>query len=1340
MIRLARRIRNCLCVLLRYTGACAPAATLGNLFLTAFLLSIVLFDSSRAQQTTLKILIVAEGQSDIRNEAMGDARQLGELMGHFNTNTTIIGVADYRPGEMNGYDYTFYTGFRVGNAPPAKFLDDVFSTTKPIIWIGTGMRSFSERYQTKKKFGFSVSLVDSVSLFDEVKVGKSVFPKGDPHISLIKVSNARIARVLATAFSTKKHRETPYAVQSNNLWYFADSPFSYAIANSAYIYFADYLHDILHVDHEESHQAMIRIEDVSVFDDPAALREIADILSSRNIPFMVGVIPFFVDPGEGIHLSLSDKPEIVDALQYMVKNGGTIVMHGVTHQYKGVTASDFEFWDGSTDKPIKGETEEGIARKLDMGIQEFMKNGLYPLVWETPHYTASFKLYRTVAKFFSSACEQRLAIEDEDYSQFFPYIIQKDLFGQTIYPEDLGYVPQDSNIAASRSIVQSMIDSAKALMYVRDGIATAFFHSFLDLDLLKQLVDGIQELGYAWLDMRDQTHWVKTRDRIILTGDQQYTLNLTDQYLLEAYYDKNGDLEKRTISDNRISGPITRHVNVEQGGFYRAEPVEFRETEPSFVDRVTAKVEHAYENLFTSEEQWKPASALVFWNHFATGAAYDDQASFASVFRSVNIPIDTVFLAQHLALRGHNLLIIPYSIADSLSDADVASVDSFVTAGGNLILDARTDLATDFGFRFASSRLTVRGVRDRLFPEERIAWQYAEQVSKFDADKIGRVFAVDENTEAPLVVGIPHGAGKVLFFSSRFDPHSQQGYSRYPYLLEYVKRYFELRPIARREQLEMYFEPGYRRTYSIENLIHLWVRSGIRIVHVGGWHQYPKYTYDYDRLIRLAHANGILVYAWLEPPEVSQKFWTEHPEWREKNFKGQDVPAAWRYAVALTDTQCVEATLNEYMKLLTSHDWDGVNLAELYFESGRGFVDSTLFTPGHPSAQRQLKRKYHINLPSVFDPKSPEYWRSNQKVYDDIVTYRVTKLTEVYEKLLNAFNSLAAAKPGFQVIVTAMDQIGSPELRSQLGVDMQQILALRHQFGFTLQVEDPQSRWSTDPRRYAAMGREYDTLVGNPQKLMLDLNIVGFRDREAVLPFPTLIQTGTESYELIHAASNGADRFCIYSEQSVNPQDLPFFPNALASHVEYRHTSNGLEITSPYSCILELPSNIVNVDVDGATIMPYRNNRYFISPGQHVVGLHTKTMGTFSSEDLQTRLLSATGHISSITYGTRNIVLKYESPGRMLVSFSNVPTRITIDGTMIAADVMKGSDCYSIFLPPGDHLANILTGDQFSYGVSLTSFWSSTAIAIFGTLAVLFLVLMYITLKFLRRSSRFQKA
>ena len=126
---------------------------------------------------------------------------------------------------------------------------------------------------------------------------------------------------------------------------------------------------------EASHRAMIRIEDVTLFENPDNLREVADILSGRGIPFMLGVIPFYVDPDEGIRLSLSDKPDIVDAL-VPVHNGGTIVMHGITHQYKGKTAADFEFRDNNTNGPIKGETEEGDAIKLKWVLRTSEKQHL----------------------------------------------------------------------------------------------------------------------------------------------------------------------------------------------------------------------------------------------------------------------------------------------------------------------------------------------------------------------------------------------------------------------------------------------------------------------------------------------------------------------------------------------------------------------------------------------------------------------------------------------------------------------------------------------------------------------------------------------------------------------------------------------------------------------------------------------------------------------------------------------------------------------------------------------------------------------------------------------------
>ncbi len=524
---------------------------------------LALLPASLRADTPKSVLVLVEGTSSLKNPAMGLGRQLGALLGHFNTAVTIKGVNEYTSGEMDRYDYIFYSGFHAVCPVPAKFADDVVKLDKRIIWMNTGFKEFSSLPGVAEKFGFVVTGVDSVSRFNEVRYNQRLFSKGEPNINVVQLTRKSPATVLATASSVQTRKDLPYIVQRGLFTYFADSPFSYQDQATKYLLFADMLHDILNEPHEESHNALIRIEDVSPMENPDRLRDIADLLSSRNIPFLVGVIPFYVNPNEGVRVSLSDKPEIVDALKYMVQNGGTIVMHGVTHQYKGVSAADYEFWDGTLNTVIKGETAEGIARKLDMGIQEFMKNGLYPMVWETPHYTASFLLYQTVAQYFSTAMEQRLGIEDFDFGQTFPYIIHKDLFGQTIYPENLGYIPLDPDKDKSEASVRAILDGARGNLCVRDGFASNFFHAFVDLDLLGEIVDSIQAMGYTYMDMREQTHWVKTKDRVILCGSQPYTISLDDQYLAEGYFAHNGELLKRAVSEQRLEG--TGHAGSDAG-------------------------------------------------------------------------------------------------------------------------------------------------------------------------------------------------------------------------------------------------------------------------------------------------------------------------------------------------------------------------------------------------------------------------------------------------------------------------------------------------------------------------------------------------------------------------------------------------------------------------------------------------------------------------------------------------------------------------------------------------------------------------------------------------------
>jgi hypothetical protein len=298
---------------------------------------------------------------------------------------------------------------------------------------------------------------------------------------------------------------------------------------------------------------------------------------------------------------------------------------------------------------------------------------------------------------------------------------------------------------------------------------------------------------------------------------------------------------------------------------------------------------------------------------------------------------------------------------------------------------------------------------------------------------------------------------------------------------------------------------------------------------------------------------------------------------------------------------------------------------------------------------------------------------------------------------------------------------------------MGNIIQLQKKYGFSLNVEDPENLWSTNPMRYIDVGKFYSQMIGDNSKLSLDLNILNFRKENVITPFPTLIQTGTESFQLINAATIGAPRCVIYSESSVNAQDLSYFPYAASVGIEYKVLENGYEFNSPNSFELKLPNNIKEINLDGNPIAPFRDNKFPIPAGKHIIAFSDMAVTSFSTHELQAKILSFSGNLISVAYGMKDIKIVYNSRIRTILSLNREPTWLKVDQHDYKFTIMEGNDCFSIFLPPGQHFVEIGVGNSFSYGINLTSLWSSTGIAIFGTLAVTLLLCMYLLLKIIRR-------
>ncbi len=347
------------------------------------------------------------------------------------------------------------------------------------------------------------------------------------------------------------------------------------------------------------------------------------------------------------------------------------------------------------------------------------------------------------------------------------------------------------------------------------------------------------------------------------------------------------------------------------------------------------------------------------------------------------------------------------------------------------------------------------------------------------------------------------GRGHYLALAAAFDTSSALGTSRYPYFAEYLRRAFGYRPLVTRPHIEAYFDPGFRSGADLAALVSSWREAGIRVMYTATW-----YDFDYPGLIDLCHRNGIAVYAWFALPMVNRQFWDNHPEWRGAH-------TGWRYPINLEISEARRAAFEWVLRAVESHEWDGVNLAEMNYES-----------PGD-AARAANVTAWHRELLAILAPQDIE------------------------------------------IIVTTFDSVAAPGLRESHGVDTRAIAGLMRSFPFTLQLEDSYEFWPTPPDRYVSFARAYDRIIPG-RGLMFDVNVVADRDVDKS-NLPSALATGTEFLQLLHAASAGRDgRVAVYSESTVAQQDWEFAAAALASSVKVRKEARGLRIHASHTVAVRL--------------------------------------------------------------------------------------------------------------------------------------------------------------------------
>ncbi len=503
-----------------------------------------------------------------------------------------------------------------------------------------------------------------------------------------------------------------------------------------------------------------------------------------------------------------------------------------------------------------------------------------------------------------------------------------------------------------------------------------------------------------------------------------------------------------------------------------------------------------------------------------------------------------------------------------------------------------------------------------------------------------------------LAVAWTYGAGKVLGLG--LDPMGNQrtGYEMLPTLAHMVGTVTAAPPGPSRNGLELYLDPGVLPPNVERNVTAVAaLAQGARVVNLAAWDtdfDDPTQNYPYTALIQALHARGILVYAWLEPPFVDLSMWEHDPECREKTATGVDAHIFWRYLISLETPACFTIAWEKHWRpMLEASPWDGVNVAELYFESPEV---PNAFTPFSAGALALFGKDPKANLAAFMQ-------------------FRIRLVTQLNQQMMNQLNGLPNAK-SLDFELTVIDSLLDQKEAYDVGSDVSQLSLVAQKAGASLQIEDPFTTWSEGPLRYNRITGELKSLV-QPGDGLIDLNVVDRADAR-----PTSKMTGGELDLAAYSASTLTGRMASYAVGTIPAADQAILPYAMGAAATT--TFNG--IVTPWTVMVHAPPGQEHTEatVDGIQ-WPTADGVIVVPAGEHAVNWSGGPTTGPGLESFDAELSTASVTISTID-------LAYYSRAAAYAVVSAKPVSLTVDGASAPlVSVADPGGGWAVRLPSGTH-------------------------------------------------------
>ncbi len=646
------------------------------------------------------------------------------------------------------------------------------------------------------------------------------------------------------------------------------------------------------------------------------------------------------------------------------------------------------------------------------------------------------------------------------------------------------------------------------------------------------------------------------------------------------------------------------------------------------------------------------ASAATFSYHVVG----DEPGPWPGILSSVGLTSSSTGIASVFVIRSNS----PMTGTQWLERAE---------RGAFVILEGDSPVAREIGFVPSQKNVVVRGVEDLRAPKLEIVWEKPLTIPVCALPAAARVFVRERWERAPLMGGFRRGSGGVLWLA--VSP-GIQGHERFPYVVQALAD-LGFQPPFRSAHLWAFFDSAYRSRIDPGYFADLWRKAGISALHVAAWHYYesdPQRDEYLKQLIKACHRRTILVYAWLELPHVSEKFWSDHPEWREKTALQQDAALDWRKLMNLTNRDAFRAASAGVRDLIGRFDWDGVNLAELYFESLEGYLNPARFTPMNADIRAEFQAKNGYDPVELFDTNSPRHPSKDASGMRALLEYRADLARRQQTEWIAEIETLRRTRSHLDLVLTHVDDRFDTRMRDLIGADAGRLLPLLNQHDFTFLIEDPATIWNLGPQRYPQIAKAYAPLTPRSDKLAIDINVVErYQD-----VYPTKQQTGTELFQLLHLSSGAFPRVALYFENSIRKEDLPFLPAAASAVTRLEQVGPKLMIDSKRGVGVPWHGP---AKVDGRQWPVFDGQTLWLPAGPHAIEP--------GAAEMAAHLTDFNGTLQSASPTAHGFEFAYQSSSRALARLDRTPLAMEIDGAQAKPEFMDST----LVLPRGQHIVSL---------------------------------------------------